>query len=60
MRNEKTTWFRILTLILVKGLIKKSLLPHYMRFNINDLKVLQHCNHVQRTWKGDFLTQNNL
>ena len=31
-----------------------------MHFNHNDLKVLEHQNHVQRKWKGDFLTQNNL
>ena len=29
-----------------------------MRFNLNDLKVLEHWNHVQRMWQGDFLTQN--
>ena len=36
------------------------LLNHYIRFDLNDLKVLEHYKHVQRTCKGDFLTQDNL
>ena len=31
-----------------------------MLFNLNGLKVLEHKINVQRTWKGDLSTQNNL
>ena len=32
-----------------------------MHFNLNDLSILEHSNHIQKTWKGDFFkTQNNL
>ena len=31
-----------------------------MRFNLNDLKILEYHDHVQRTWKGGFSNQNNL
>ena len=42
----------------VKRLIQR--IPHYIRFNLNGLKVLEHYDHIQRTLKGDFLNQNNL
>ena len=41
-RNQETTWFRVSNLILVERLIQIAPLNHYMRFNLNDLKVLHH------------------
>ena len=39
----------VFILIFVKRLIQRIHLNHYMRFNLNDLKILEHKNHVQRT-----------
>ena len=41
-RNQETTWFRVLNLIFVKCLIQRIPLYHYMRFNLNDLTILEH------------------
>ena len=40
--------------IFVKRLIQRIPLNHYVCFNLNDLTILEHSNHVQRRWKGDF------
>ena len=53
-RSRKTTRFKVLKLIFVKCLIQRIPLDHYVRFNLNNLKVLEHQNYVQRTQKGDF------
>ena len=39
--NQDTTRFRVLKLIFVKCLIQRIPLNHYMRYNLNDLKVLE-------------------
>ena len=52
--NISQPCFRVLNLIFVKRLIQRIHLNHYMRFNLNDLKVLEHLNHAERTWKGGF------
>ena len=41
-RNQETTWFRVLKLIFVKRFIQRIPLNHYMRFNLNSLKVWEH------------------
>ena len=41
-RNQETTGFRVPKLIFVMHLIQRILLNHYMRFNLNCLKVLEH------------------
>ena len=41
-RSQETMWVRVLKLFFVKSLIQRIPLNHYMRFNLNDLKVLEH------------------
>ena len=59
-RNQEKTWFRVLKLIFVKHLTQRIPLNHYVCSNLNDLKLLEHQNLVQRMWKADFLTRNYL
>ena len=41
-RNQETTQFRVLKLIFVKRIIQRIPTNHYMCFNLNHLKVLEH------------------
>ena len=59
-RNHEAMWFRVPKINFVKCLIQRIPLNHGMRFNLNDLTILEQQNHVQKTWKRDLLTQINL
>ena len=51
---------KLIRLIFLEIPIRAFPLNHCMGFDSNDLGVLEYYNRVQRTWKTEFATQNNL